>query len=181
MSCALHIARRCQITKMSFCAILWTLEIALIEPHSMPDNNNNSKRWRRGRVGAAAIRRVVALQWPHIKQTGHVPSSAGRLPLGRAHRTSKSTRNCSCSWQCASLHLHASRRYGSMCKLSMRMRLGIADRAQWFYVACARLQLHFTAALLISECVCVCVWSKSESKFSQEVRMREEAVWRAKQ
>lgn len=76
----------------------------------------------------------------------------GQSVAGRPHRTSKSTRNCSCSWQCASLHLHASRRYGSMCKLSMRMRLGIADRAQWFYVACARLQLHFTAALLISEC-----------------------------
>lgn len=153
MLCCVSV-RRCQITKLSFCVILWTLKIALIEPHAMQATT----------AATTAATTTGALQWPHIKQTDHVLAVSWPHPNPLAVAAVNALR---CTYT------HPS--FSSMCKLSMRMPCGldIGELPYWrigglgyrFYAACARMETHFTALLISERYVSFCI--KSETKLGQ--------------
>lgn len=127
-----------EITKMSFCAILWTLEIALIEPHAGQTTDTVTCPWAAG-------------QWPHIKQTRTEPFPRYHHPgcrnKSKIHLAIAAANALHCTY-----NAHQGK---ERCRRGQDPQsVNCPANADWELVLC-RLRLNgdaFYTALLISEC-----------------------------
>lgn len=127
-----------EITKMSFCAILWTLEIALIEPHAGADNRYSHMSM--GRWTMAAHKTNTYRTLPAVSPPGCRNKSKIHLAIAAAN----------------ALHCTYNAHQGKeRCRRGQDPQsVNCPANADWELVLC-RLRLNgdaFYTALLISEC-----------------------------